>query len=310
MPTAIETKNLCKIFRSGLLRKEKKSLSDLNLQVDSGKIFGFLGPNGAGKTTTLKLLTSLIRPTSGDVRIFGRAPCEPSVKKRIGFLPERPYFYDYLSGVEFLDFCGALFGMGAADRTKKIEALFELVQLKGVGGLPLRSYSKGMLQRIGLAQALINDPDLVILDEPMSGLDPIGRKDVRDIILKLKALGKTVFFSTHVLSDAEMICDQVGILIQGKLKKLGNLEAMLDRKLKSVEISFEGIPEEALSAFRPALKAIATDRKVHLVTLRDAALLDQLMRWIPRQGGRVLSVIPRKESLEDLFMEEIRESKP
>jgi len=309
MPLAVEIKNLSKTFRSGLMLKEKKALSGLNLRVDSGNIFGFLGPNGAGKTTTLKLLTSLIRPTSGEASVFGKPVDDLSVKKKIGFLPERPYFYDYLSGEEFLHFCGALFGMDLATRTRKIEALFELVALKGVGRMPLRSYSKGMLQRVGLAQALINDPDLVILDEPMSGLDPIGRKDVRDIILRLKSLGKTVFFSTHVLSDAEMICDQVGIIIQGKLRSLGNLEAMLSPKLKSIEVSFQGISEEKLAAYTPRMAAIAIDRDVRLVTLNDAVLLEKLMAWILQQGGQILSVIPRKETLEDLFMEEIKEAK-
>lgn len=310
MPPAIEIRSLTKVFRSGLMLRENKALSDLNLRVDSGNIFGFLGPNGAGKTTTLKLLTSLIRPTSGKALIFGKSVEDLSIKKRIGFLPERPYFYDYLTGEELLHFCGVLFGMNHQARTKKIEALFDLVQLKGVGRLQLRSYSKGMLQRIGLAQALMNDPDLVILDEPMSGLDPIGRKDVRDIIIRLKELGKTVFFSTHVLSDAEMICDQVGIIIRGRLRNVGNLETLLNPKVKSIEVSIQGISKERVAAFEPTMAAIAIDKDAHLLALSDEALLSKLIIWTRQEGGKIVSVIPRRETLEDIFMEEIKGAKP
>ncbi|MDC4223413.1 MAG: ABC transporter ATP-binding protein [Candidatus Manganitrophus sp.] len=238
---AIEIKHLTKKYRSGFWLKETESLSDLNLEVEAGSIFGFLGHNGAGKTTTIKLLIGVIHPTSGEAFIFGRPISDIAVKREIGFLPESPYFYDYLTGSEFLHFCGQLFGMTAKERAKRVDALVELVGLKGSEGEQMRKYSKGMLQRIGLAQALINDPKLVILDEPMSGLDPVGRKDVRDIILRLKEEGKTVFFSTHVLTDAEMICDQVGIIIKGRLRSKGKLEALLNPKVQSIEVCLSGI---------------------------------------------------------------------
>ncbi len=309
MAPAIETRHLTKVFRTGFLMKEKKALSDLNLTVDSGMAFGFLGPNGAGKTTTIKLLTGLIHPTSGEGFIFGKSICDISVRKKIGFLPERPYFYDYLTGLEFLHFCGDLFGMTKKALDHKIEALIELVQLQGEEKTPLRHYSKGMLQRIGLAQSLINDPDLVILDEPMSGLDPIGRKEVRDIILHLKEAGKTVFFSTHVLSDAEMICDQAGIIVNGQLRSVGSLDTLLNPKVKSIEVTLKGISQEKIQALKPIADSIRTGDDAYLMTLIDEGHLPKIINWTLKEKGEIVSIIPRKETLEDIFLDEIQEAK-
>ncbi len=304
MACAIETVNLSKSFRSEFLRKEKKALSDLTLSVESGSIFGFLGPNGAGKTTTLKLLTGLIRPSSGSASIFGKSIQDIRSREKMGFLPERPYFYEYLTGLEFLHFCGSLFGYSRLTSDKKIDALLDLLHLKGAEKTQMRQYSKGMLQRIGLAQALFNDPELVILDEPMSGLDPVGRKEVRDIILHLKDEGKTVFFSTHILSDAELICDQVAILIQGKLRNQGKLAHLLNPKVKSIDVCLKGISEEKVSKIK-ALASGVGFYDDHILISTDSALgLEKLLAWVAEEKGQVVSVTPRKETLEDIFLEE------
>lgn len=305
---AIEIKHLTKKFRSGFWMKEAVALSDLNLEVEAGNIFGFLGHNGAGKTTTIKLLIGVIHPTSGEAFVCGRPISDVTAKREIGFLPESPYFYDYLTGSEFLHFCGQLFGMTTKARAQRVEALFELVGLKGAENEQMRKYSKGMLQRIGLAQALINDPKLVILDEPMSGLDPIGRKDVRDIILRLKEQGKTVFFSTHVLTDAEMICDQVGIIIKGRLRSTGKLEALLNPKVRSVEVSLSGIPHDELALLKSFSDTVLQRGGDFLIVLPEEAQLPSVMDWAAKRGGKVVSVVPRRESLEDIFMEEMKEA--
>lgn len=303
---AIETKHLTKKYRSGFWMKETTSLSDLSLEVEAGSIFGFLGHNGAGKTTTIKLLIGIIQPTSGEAFVLGRSLSDLAVKREIGFLPESPYFYDYLTGSELLHFCGELFGMTGKERVRRVEFLLELVGLKGAEGEQLRKYSKGMLQRIGLAQALINDPKLVILDEPMSGLDPIGRKDVRDIILRLREEGKTVFFSTHVLSDAEMICDEVGIIIKGRLRSRGKLETLLNPKVRSVEVSLSGVRREDLAQLSALSGPLIERGGDLLVVLKEEAQLPVLIDWTMKRGGKIVSVVPRKESLEDIFMEEMK----
>ncbi|NOY85449.1 MAG: ABC transporter ATP-binding protein [Nitrospirae bacterium] len=306
MTSAIEIKGLSKTFRSEFLQKEKKVLSNLNLSVESGTIFGFLGPNGAGKTTTIKLLTGLIHPTSGTAFIFGKSIREIVSREKMGFLPERPYFYEYLTGLEFLNFCGELFGLSRSSRDKKIDELLELVDLKGSEKMQMRQYSKGMLQRIGLAQALFNDPELVIMDEPMSGLDPVGRKEVRDIILHLKDEGKTVFFSTHILSDAELICDEVAILIGGTLRNQGKLEDFLNPKVKSIEVCLRGVSKEQLSQIKPMLSSMTFHDERILVCLDREERLEKLLAWVAQEKAQVISITPRKETLEDLFLEEYK----
>jgi len=307
MIPAIEIKHLTKKFRSGFLMKEVTVLSDLNLSIPAGTAFGFLGPNGAGKTTTIKLLTGLIHATSGEALIFGSPVSDFSVRSKIGFLPERPYFYDYLSSSEYLHFCGELFGMTRSERNKKISELLELVGLTDKAGEQLRKYSKGMLQRVGLAQALINDPELVILDEPMSGLDPVGRKQVRDIIVHLKDAGKTVFFSTHVLSDAEMICDQVGIIIGGKCQNIGDLNTLLSPKTSLIEVSIKGISEASLSRIESISSSKKIGNEAYVLKIVDESLLPKLLNFLHREKTQIVSIIPHKETLEELFMGEIRE---
>ena len=218
----------------------RRSLDNLTLQVEEGEVFGFLGPNGAGKTTTLKLLMGLIFPTAGTARIRGRSIDDIAMHREIGYLPEQPYFYDYLTARELLDYYARFFGYDAAERRKRVARFLELVGLSSAANVQLRKFSKGMLQRVGIAQAILHDPQVVFLDEPMSGLDPVGRREVRDIILHLKQQGRTVFFSTHILSDAEMLCDRVAVLAGGKLQGVGAPSEIVSVTIHAMEILFEG----------------------------------------------------------------------
>ena len=233
METVIKTEKLTKIYHIGFRAKPLIALENLNLEVYKGEIFGFLGHNGAGKSTAIKILMSLIYPTSGKAWLFGEDLTNIKIRSQIGFLPEVPYFYDYLTGKEFLQYYAQLYGINSKKQNKKIDEVLELVNLLSAKNLQLRKYSKGMNQRIGVAQALLNEPKLAILDEPMGGLDPIGRKEVRDIILALKEKGTTVFFSTHILADVEMICDRIAILLKGKLREIGKLNELLSERIYS-----------------------------------------------------------------------------
>jgi ABC-2 type transport system ATP-binding protein len=307
MEPIIEIHGLCKDFRVGFWRRRVRVLHPLDLAVHSGEIFGYLGPNGAGKTTTLKLLTGLILPTAGSARLLGRDLAEAAAKRHIGFLPEHPYFYDYLTGREFLDLCGRLFGLAAPVRRDRIARLLRLTELQTAADQQLRKYSKGMLQRLGLAQALINDPRLVILDEPMSGLDPLGRKAMRDIILQLKAEGRTVFFSSHILPDVEVLCDRVAILAAGRLRDVGRLADILKTPTEDIELMLQRAPADLL----PALQALAHAPLLHqsdgvLVRLPDEARLDEALRAALAAGARVVSVVPQRQTLEDHFVREVQ----
>src|SRR6201984_2169836 len=237
---AIETQNLTKEYPHGFLHlKRKTSLENLTMQVEDGEVFGFLGPNGAGKSTTIKLLMGIIFPTAGSGQILGKPVSDLSMHRDIGYLPEQPYFYDYLTAAEVLDYFARFHGFSAAERGERVQKMLKKVGLETAGKIQLRKYSKGMLQRVGLAQAILHDPKLVILDEPMSGLDPIGRREVRDIILELKSEGRTVMFSTHILSDAEMLCDRVGVIVGGKLRGVGAPDEIVGMKPVGMEILFE-----------------------------------------------------------------------
>ena len=226
----IKTEGLTKEYPAGLFQTGPKALDHLDLEVQGGEVFGFLGPNGAGKTTTIKILVGLIRPTSGTAQLFGKDGNDTKVRSRIGFLAESPYFYEYLTAVEFLAFYGQLFDLSKNEIKQRSSDLLKQVGLESSANVQLRKFSKGMLQRIGIAQALINNPELVVLDEPMSGLDPIGRKEMRELILKLKAKGKTIFLSSHIIHDVELICDRVGILAKGKLLRIGQIQEILEDK--------------------------------------------------------------------------------
>lgn len=304
---AVETENLTKDYAVGFVRKRpKRALDHVTLQVRPGEVFGLLGPNGAGKSTTLKLLLRLIFPSSGRGRILGRELDDVAMHERIGYLPEHPYFYDHLTAREILNYAGELFGMGRGAREPRVAALLEKVGLAGAQNVALRKFSKGMVQRVGIAQALINDPDLVFLDEPMSGLDPLGRREVRDLILELKAGGKTVFFSSHILSDAEMLCDRVAILDRGQLQGCGELREILSLGVSATEMVLDNpspVILESLQSFNPRL--VRTGERVR-VEVSEEAYVNPVIELILKNGGRIVSLNPVKLSLEDYFMARVR----
>ncbi|MBI5191544.1 MAG: ABC transporter ATP-binding protein [Nitrospirae bacterium] len=303
----IRTENLCKVFVSGFLMRKVPALTGLSMEVRKGEVFGFLGPNGAGKTTTLKILMGLIYPSSGKAWIMGRELGDVDVKRGVGFLPEHPYFYDYLTANEFLDFYGRLFGLGRADRRSRSAELLRQVGLERSGDVQLRKFSKGMLQRIGIAQALINDPELVVLDEPMSGLDPIGRKEVRDIIIGLKDKGKTVFFSTHILPDVEVICDRVAILVKGELRATGTVAELLGGMgAKAVEMTVEGLGEAETGVLSGLAANVMVRGRQTVLFFDDLDKAGQAKRLVCRGEGEIVSLIPHSPSLEDLFLKEVR----
>jgi ABC-2 type transport system ATP-binding protein len=298
---AIEIENLTKDYPFGFLHlKKKRSLEGLTMQVEDGEVFGFLGPNGAGKSTTIKLLVGLIFPEAGTARILGKPITDIEMHRNIGYLPEQPYFYDYLTAAELLDYFARFHDLTAADRKERVARMLKKVGLETAGKIQLRKYSKGMLQRVGLAQAILHEPQVVILDEPMSGLDPIGRREVRDIILELKRDGKTVLFSTHILSDAEMLCDRVGVIVSGNLRGVGAPGEIVGMKAQGMEILFE-LPESTANAAGIIAKATKTGDRYRLQVSEEGlyAALEQLRG----AGAKILSVAQVKASLEEYFMD-------
>ncbi len=299
---ALVTTGLSKSYRTGhIVQGRRPALQDLDLEVRSGEVFGYVGPNGSGKTTTLKLLVGLLKPDRGDARVLGEPLASRAWRFRAGYLPEHPYLYDYLTAAEYLEYAGRLFGMPRARRREKTRELLALVGLERSADVPLRRFSKGMVQRAGLAQALVNEPELVILDEPMSGLDPIGRRLVRDIILGLRRAGRTVFFSTHILSDAEALCDRVGVLRAGRLVRAGALSELLRLDVQHVEVVVSGLPEDV-----PALASARRERVGERVRLEvDERDLGRTVTAVEAAGGRILSVLPVRQTLEDYFLREM-----
>jgi len=298
----IEIENLTKDFSVGFWKKRPvRALDNLSLQIHKGEIFGFLGPNGAGKSTTLKILMHLLHPTSGTARILGKPVDSVSMHQTIGYLPENPYFYDYLTPKELLTYVGRLFGMRPPSLSQKVDALLENVGLAQAGSLQLRKFSKGMVQRIGIAQAIINDPEIVFLDEPMSGLDPLGRREVRQIITSLKAKGVTVFFSSHILHDVEAICDRVAILNKGKLQEMGALEEILKVRIQGFEVILSGWTAELLDAIREKCDEAGSmgDRLRLRVNSREK--LDGLISFIFARKLELISINPIRPSLEEHF---------
>lgn len=285
--------------------RRRTALNSLDLQVNEGEIFGLLGPNGAGKTTTIKILMGLHFQSGGTATIMGKPLGDNSVKAKIGFLPENANFYDYLTGQEFLKYYGQLYGMNGSVLKKRIPELLELVGLAHAGNIPLRGYSKGMQQRAGIAQALLNDPKLVILDEPQSGLDPFGRKEVRDLILRLKDQGKTVMFSSHILGDAEMICDRVAILHLGNKIAEGHLSELLSTRIKEYEVGMSN-PNEDLQKYarENAIKYVERKNDILAIFDNEEHAVQAVQKLISGEGTLV-SYTPRKESLEDYFIREI-----
>jgi ABC-2 type transport system ATP-binding protein len=298
---AIEMEGLTKDYAVGFwLAKKRRSLDNLTMHVETGEVFGLLGPNGAGKTTTIKLLLGLTFPTSGTARILGQPISDVGMHGAIGYLPEQAYFYDYLTARELLDYFARFHALSAKERRERVEGVLKKVGLETAEKIQLRKYSKGMLQRVGLAQAIVHDPKVVILDEPMAGLDPLGRREVRDIILELKGQGKTVLFSTHILSDAEMLCDRVGVLAGGKLRGVGAPREIVGMKAQGMEILFELAGE--LSGTAAILqRATRTGDRYRIQTPEEDLFgaLEQL-RGV---GARILSVTQVKPTLEDYFLE-------
>jgi ABC-2 type transport system ATP-binding protein len=297
------TRGLTKSYRTGhVIQGRRLALQDLDLEVRRGEILGYVGPNGSGKTTTLKLLTGLLRPDRGEVTILGEPLSSRAWRFRAGYQPEHPYLYDYLTPAEYLDYVGRLFGMPRARRRERTRELLALVGLERSADVPLRRFSKGMVQRAGLAQALFNDPELLLLDEPMSGLDPLGRGLVRNLILAQRKAGKTVLFSTHILSDAETLCDRVAVLRGGRLLKVGALGELLSLDVSHLEVLVAGAP-----AGVPGLEGVQ-----HLEQVGDRLRLQvaegglgRVVAAVEAAGGRVLSVQPVRQTLEEYFMREM-----
>jgi len=299
MVEALKITNLHKSFKTGFFFKRKKILKGITLTVDKGDIFGYLGPNGAGKTTTIKCIMGLIFPEIGEIRILGQPHLSLKAKEHIGFLPENPYFYDYLTAADFLRFYSQLFQLRGEERDKRIEGLIKLVDLEKYADLQLRKFSRGMLQRIGLAQALLNEPELVMLDEPLGGLDPIGRKEIRDIIIRLREEGKTVFLSSHILQDIEMICDRVAIIVNGEIVNAGRLSDLISEKVFFTEVIVSGIDAEKLENLGDSIDSHG--EKIFLKVYDDAKL-ESILQLVESQKGRIHSLIPRTETLEDIFV--------
>ena len=303
---AIEITGLTKEYRTGFWKQHvKRALDGLNLQVEYGQVFGLLGPNGAGKTTTLKILFRLVFPTAGTARILGKELRDTSMHQQVGYLPEQPYFYEHLTPEELLRYAGRLFGLGGAALRTRVDQLLQRVGLTASRNVPLRKFSKGMVQRAGIAQALINDPAVVFLDEPMTGLDPLGRHEVRDLVLQLREQGKTVFFSTHILSDAETLCDRVAILNGGQLQGCGDVREILTLGASSTEVILETPSEQLLAELAKLVSsAVRTGDRVRLA-IDDESLVEKVLTMAWGADVKVVSVNPVKMSLEDYFLAKV-----
>ena len=309
MTPAIQIDELTKDYAVGFWRKRPyRALDRLSLRIDSGEVFGFLGPNGAGKTTTLKLLMQLIFPSSGRAEILGRPIGDVATRQRIGYLPENPHFYDHLTAEELLTYFARLFGYGPAERRKRIDTLLDRVGIGAERRLQLRKFSKGMIQRVGIAQALLNDPDVIFFDEPMSGLDPLGRRDVRRIILDLRDQGRTVFFSSHILADAEALCSRVAVVAAGRLAASGRLSEILAFQVHGWELVVADLRPEVLARVRPAVRRateISTGRYSLELSLDHPP--ERLLADLIATGASLVSLNPLRDTLEDFFVRRVAE---
>jgi ABC-2 type transport system ATP-binding protein len=306
-PMILRTEGLSKTFEVGLRRRRVEAVRDLTLSVNEGEIFGFVGPNGAGKTTTIKMLMGLIFPTAGRAFIFDAPIPSQAAKARIGYLPENPAWYDFLTGREAMRFFAKLARVPRAEREARAEELLGLVGLSFAADRQIRKYSKGMQQRLGIAQALVADPSFVVLDEPMSGLDPIGRKEVRDLILELKRRGKTVFFSTHILPDVEALCDRVGVILDGRLRDVGRIGDLLSPRVRSIELTAE-LPRAARGAI-PGGRLLAEEGDLVTLSFEEEGAADAAVRAVLEGAGRILGLVRHRETLEDFFVRRLAESR-
>lgn len=305
MAAVLKVENLHKSFKLGFIPKKREILKGISFSVEAGEIFGYLGPNGAGKTTTLKCALGLIFPDQGDIEIFGHPHLSLKAKERLGYLPENPYFYEYLTGAEFLDFYARLFLLEKKEKEERIAGLLRLVGLERAAHLQLRKFSRGMLQRIGLAQALINDPVLVFLDEPLGGLDPLGRKELRDVIIRLKQEGKTIFLCSHILQDIEMVCDRVAILVGGRVISQGALQHLVSEKILYTEVTLSGLSISDLEDLGEPVSSHG-DRVMLKVFQEDN--IELLVALVHDKKARIHSLVPRTETLEDIFVEMVRQA--
>jgi ABC-2 type transport system ATP-binding protein len=310
MTPAIRIEELTKDYALGFWRRRPyRALDRLSLDIEPGEVFGFLGPNGAGKTTTLKLLMQLIYPTSGRAEILGRPVGDLSMRHRIGYLPENPSFYDYLTAEELLNYFGELFGYDAAERRKRVTALLDRVGIGAERRLQLRKFSKGMIQRVGIAQALLNDPDVVFLDEPMSGLDPLGRRDVRALILELRDRGRTVFFSSHILADAEALCGRVAVVAGGRLAASGRLSDMLAFQVRGWELVMANVSHEMFARVQSSVRRateISSGRYALELSLEQGP--ERILSELAAAGATLISLNPLRETLEDFFLQRVAEA--
>jgi ABC-2 type transport system ATP-binding protein len=309
---AIRTRDLTKDYAVGFWRKRpRRALDRLTMEVMPGEVFGFLGPNGAGKTTTLKLLTGLLFPTAGDAAILGRPVGDIAVKRRIGYLPENPYFYDYLTAEELISYFAGLFGYTGDERRARVTASLDEVGIGAERRMQLRRFSKGMLQRVGIAQALVNEPELLFLDEPMSGLDPIGRREVRSLIYRLRDKGCTVFFCSHILADAEAVCSRIAIIVGGRIVSTGNLQEMLAYGLRGWELVVAGLNAEAAERLAGDVSRVThIGEGRYSVEIPPDASPERLLADLAAIGARLVSLNPLQPTLEDYFMEQVGRSLP
>ncbi len=294
--------NLTKVYRDPMTLKPFTAVEGLSLSLARGEIFGLLGPNGAGKTTTLKLILGLGKPSSGTVRIDGRDPREPAARRRLGYLPENPCFYDHLTAAEYLELAGALFGLDAAGARRRGTALLERFGLSAHARKPLRKFSKGMTQRLGLAQALLNEPTFLVLDEPMSGLDPIGRAEAKQILREERARGATILMSSHVLAETEMICDRIGIMSAGKLLEVGPVRGLLATGVREWEIAVDSLPESQAAKLRAAGHTVDAVGTRCIIRVNEGQALQEALKLLTQAQVFVHSVEPRRETLEEHFV--------
>jgi ABC-2 type transport system ATP-binding protein len=303
----VKVENIVKDFRPGFGLVRKRVLHGISFNVHQGEIFGFVGPNGAGKTTTLKILMGLIHAQGGSATILGHDISENEYRKYVGFLPENPYFYDFLTGTEFLNFYARVSGVPVRERRDRVASLLEQVGLAHAGGARLRTYSKGMLQRVGIAQAVVHDPDIVFLDEPMSGLDPIGRKEIRDLILRLNGEGKTIFMNTHILSDVEMLCHRVAILVNGKIRYVGSSEEFLASEERSADVVLARLPADAVLMIEERFNLSMRGRGDHVEMRIPEKEVKDLLRLALDTDSEIVSVTPHRVSLESIFLTAVNE---
>ena len=305
MKTAIETKDLTVVFR-GKWGVQKRAVHNLSLKVSEGSIFGFIGHNGAGKTTTIKILTGLCRPTSGEANIMGISVNNVAARNKIGFLPENPYFYEYLTAGESLRFYARLRGIPRKDINKRVDELLDEVGLKDAKTRAVKGFSKGMKQRLGLAQAMVHNPEIYILDEPLSGLDPVGRREVREKIIELKKKGSSIFFTSHVLADVEMLCDEVALVSQGELVSFGKIDDLINREVISVDIHGEGFEQSCLKELEKLCKHMVHKDNTVLITVDTEEKAQQAKEILEKGGGKLRAMIPHRENLEDFYVRNSR----